>query len=305
MTTMGTPIANGHQLVPLAPAALQKHGPVSALPQRDDPGQSRTVPDSPGRWRHAVSAHRGWLAAVPIVLVNAVAFAGQLAFLRVHLPWPAAGQVLVAVTLESVAVYLAWQAHLALTAGDSALRLRLAAYSFALVIGVMNYSHYMAPHWRPTFAAVTFGLMSVSSPWLWSVHSRRVSRDALMAAGDIDPHAVRLGATRWLWHGYRSARVMRAATWAGEVNPARAIALVYPPAVPAVQPRVDKQADRQADKPGPRKAVPARTALDKAAAVIRDNPHLDKPEDKAELARLAGVSTKTVQRARNGAAKTP
>ena len=45
-----------------------------------------------------------------------------------------------AVTLESVAVYLAWQAHLALAADDSALRLRLAAYAFALVIGVMNYS---------------------------------------------------------------------------------------------------------------------------------------------------------------------
>jgi hypothetical protein len=163
--------------------------------------------------------------------VNAVAFCGQLAFLRARLPWPLAGQVLVAVTLESVAVYLAWQAHLALTAGDSALRLRLAAYGFALVIGVMNYSHWMAAGWRPTFAAVTFGLMSVSSPWLWSVHSRRVSRDALMAAGDLEPHAVRLGATRWLWHGYRSVRVMRAATWAGETNPARAIALVYPPAV--------------------------------------------------------------------------
>ena len=78
-------------------------------------------------------------------------------------------------------MYLAWQAHLALAADDSALRLRLAAYAFALVIGVMNYSHYMAAGWRPTFAAVTFGLMSVSSPWLWSVHSRRVSRDALKA----------------------------------------------------------------------------------------------------------------------------
>jgi hypothetical protein len=55
MTTMGhSPppggaIANGHQLVPLAPAALQKLGPVSALPQQDDPGQSRTSPDNPGR----------------------------------------------------------------------------------------------------------------------------------------------------------------------------------------------------------------------------------------------------------------
>jgi hypothetical protein len=198
--------------------------PSLAWPPPDKPGRHRTR-----RVTAAVTSHRGWLAAVPIVLVNAVAFCGQLAFLRVHLPWPLAGQVLVAVTLESVAVYLAWQAHLALVAGDSALRLRLAAYSFALVIGIMNYSHWMAPGWRPTFAAVTFGLMSVSSPWLWSVHSRRVSRDALLATGDLEKHAVRLGMTRWLLHTYRSARVMHRATWVGETNPARAIALVYPP----------------------------------------------------------------------------
>jgi hypothetical protein len=272
-------------------------GPVSSWPQQDEPG----------RWRHAVSAHRGWLAAVPIVLVNAVAFAGQLAFLRVHLPWRLPGQVLVAVTLESVAVYLAWQAHLALTAGDSALRLRLAAYSFALVIGVMNYSHYMAAGWRPTFAAVTFGLMSVSSPWLWSVHSRRVSRDALMAAGDIDPHAVRLGATRWLWHGYRSARVMRAATWAGEVNPARAIALVYPPAAAVVTPRHDSGHDSRDDrpprKPVTRKPAPAMTKQARAAVILRDNPGLKN----RELEALTGgdIDVRTFQRARNVPAKTP
>lgn len=286
MTTMGRhsppidgAIANGHQLVPLtiAPAMQGRQGgPVSSWPQQDDPGRWQHVASA----RHAVTSHRGWLAAVPIVLVNAVAFAGQLAFLQAHLPWRLPGQVLVAVTLESVAVYLAWQAHLALTAGDSALRLRMAAYSFALVIGVMNYSHYMTPHWRPTFAAVTFGLMSVSSPWLWSVHSRRVSRDALMAAGDIDPHAVRLGATRWLWHGYRSARVMRAATWAGEVNPARAIALVYPPDELVVAPRHDSDHDKKDDKP-PRKPAP-RKGTNK------------------ELAERAGVSVRTLQRRRNG-----
>src|SRR5947207_791316 len=105
MTTT-PPQANGHaRPVTLAPPRLPARGPVPGWPQ-DEPGQSRTAADDPGRWRHAVSAHRGWLAAVPIVLVNAVAFAGQLAFLRGHLPWVLAGQVLVAVTLESVAVYL-------------------------------------------------------------------------------------------------------------------------------------------------------------------------------------------------------
>lgn len=252
MTAAPPPQANGHAR------------PVTLAP--NEPERTRTTADNPGHhWRHAVSAHRGWLAAVPIVLVNAVAFAGQLAFLRTHLPWPAPGQVLVAVTLESVAVYLAWQAHLALAADDSALRLRLAAYAFAAVIGVMNYSHYMAPHWRPTFAAVTFGLMSVSSPWLWSVHSRRVSRDALKARGLIEPHAVRLGATRWLWHPALSFRVMRWAAWTGEADPARAIAGRFPAAAAtpaATDGDTGDSGGDKGDKPPPGLSVEAEAARD-------------------------------------------
>jgi hypothetical protein len=161
---------------------------------------------------------------VPIVAVNIVAFLGQLAYLSGHLAWPLAGQILVAATLESVAVYLAWQAHLALIADDAAFRLRLAAYAVAAVIGVMNYSHFAGPGWRPAFTAVAFGMCSVLSPWLWSVHSRRVSRDALKDRGLIEPHAVRLGGTRWAWHPLDSFRVMRRATWTGETDPVSAIA---------------------------------------------------------------------------------
>jgi hypothetical protein len=290
MTAAAPEHANGHVI--LAPLSLPEHGPVSGWPQ-DDPGRWQRVASA----RHAVAAHRGWLAAVPIVLVNAVAFAGQLAFLQAHLPWRLGGQVLVAVTLESVAVYLAWQAHLALAADDSALRLRLAAYSFALVIGVMNYSHYMAAGWRPTFAAVTFGLMSVSSPWLWSVHSRRVSRDALKERGLIEAHAVRLGATRWLWHPARSFRVMRWAAWTGEADPARAIAGRFPPAAATAD---DAPGDSEGDRPPPAwQSMPP--GGDKAAAIIRDNPLMKN----AEVAELAGCKARTVQRARNGAAKTP
>jgi hypothetical protein len=167
-------------------------------------------------------------AAVPLLLVNIVAFSGQLSYLRGHLRWPLAGQVTVALALESIAVFLALHAHVAALANDSALRLRLAAYAFAVAIGVMNYSHFAAPGWRPTFTAVAVGLMSASSPWLWAVHSRRVSRDALMARGLIEPHALRLGATRWLWHPVRSARVMWLATWTGIQSPAEAIAAAEP-----------------------------------------------------------------------------
>jgi len=292
----GEIVANGHAPALVAfviPAAMQG-GPVSPWPQQDEPG----------RWRHAVAAHRGWLAAIPIVLVNAVATGAQLGFWRAHLT--ATQAVFVALALESIAIYLAWMSHLAQLADDSALRLRLAAYGIALLIGTLNYSHFMLPGWRPDVAAVTFGLMSAISPWLWSVHSRRVSRDALKARGLIEAHAVRLGATRWLWHPVRSACVMWHATWLGENDPARAIAL----SAPAVRPE-DKARDSEADNVPdnlpdktaartPSRKVTARTALDKAADIIRRHPDWT---DNARVARAAGVSTKTVQRARNGTAE--
>lgn len=215
-------------------------------------------------------------AAVPVVLVNAVAFAGQLAFLREHLPWPLAGQIMVALALESVAIYLAWHAHLAQLANDSALRLRLGAYGFALVIAAMNYSHYMAPGWRPTFPAVAVGLMSAASPWLWSVHSRRVSRDRLMGAGLIEPHALRLGVTRWAWHPVRSAKVMWEATWEGVTDPAEALerypgkpskglpaaSRTSPSAAPPDRP---PQEGAPASRKAPRKAAVRPTDADRAA----------------------------------------
>jgi len=198
--------------------------------------QDQDQAPAPGRAHRAAAAiatHRAWLAAVPIVLVNAVAFTGQLAFLRAHLPIGLAGQVLVAVALESVAVYLAYHAHVAQLADDSAMRLRLAAYGWAAGIAVMNYSHWAA-HWRPTFAALAFAICSAASPWLWSVHSRRASRDTLKARGLIEPHAVRLGGTRWAWHPIKSTRVMSAATWTGENDPAAAIALAAAAELPEV-----------------------------------------------------------------------
>jgi hypothetical protein len=171
-------------------------------------------------------SRRAWLTAIPIIAVNAVAFYGQLAYLHTHLAAPDAIRVLVALTLESIAVYLAWMAHLALIADDSALRIRLAAYGMAVLIAVLNYSHYMRPGWRPTATAVIFGLCSVISPGLWSVYSRREARDRLKASGLIEAHAVRLGATRWAWHLYRCVRVMWAASWEGETDPGKVIALL-------------------------------------------------------------------------------
>lgn len=204
---------------------------------------------------HARRAPSAVLALIPLLLVNSVAFAGQLAFLRDHLGWPLPGDIAFALALESIAVYLAYHAHVALLADDSALRLRLAAYGFAAVIGAMNYSHY-SHHWRPTFAAVALGLLSASSPWLWGVHSRRASRDALMTAGLIERRALRLGSTRWLWHPIRSARVMWHATWTGERRVTEAIAVLdverqEPEPEPEPRPAIGAEPERPALPGGP------------------------------------------------------
>ena len=172
------------------------------------------------------------ILAVPLVFVNGVAFTGQLAFLRTHLSWPVIGDVMFAVSLESVAIFLAYMAHAALIGNDSSTRLRLASYAFGIAIGLMNASHYMH-NGRLTFAAIGLGLMSASSPFLWSVWSRRQSRDALIANDLIEGHAVRLGVNRWLWHPRKSFTVFRAATWEGEQNPIRAIETYSPVTVTA------------------------------------------------------------------------
>jgi hypothetical protein len=167
-------------------------------------------------------SRRAFVTAVPLILVNIVAISGQYAFLREHLPWPAIGAIIFAAALETVAIYLAYMAHVALLANDSAMRLRLSSYAFGLIAGAMNYSHY-APDGKPTFVAVATGIMSASSPWLWAVYSRRQSRDALAAAGLIETHAVRLGITRWLWHPRKAYNVFSLAAWSGEQNPQTAI----------------------------------------------------------------------------------
>ncbi|HEV2374586.1 MAG TPA: hypothetical protein VGS19_20790, partial [Streptosporangiaceae bacterium] len=90
-------VANGHApaLVPFAISPqlqVRQGGPMAPWPQ-------------PDKWQRAMSAvrqvaaHRGWLAAIPVVLVNAVAFYGQLAFLHNHLAAPSGVQALVAVAL--------------------------------------------------------------------------------------------------------------------------------------------------------------------------------------------------------------
>ncbi len=191
--------------------------------------------------------------------------------------------------------------------------MKLASYGFALVIAGLNYSHYSGPGWRPTFAAVAVALMSASSPWLWGVHSRRASRDQMIAAGLIEGRAVRLGATRWMWRPLRSARVMWYATWAGLTDPRQAIAewdarraaasgrtssVRHPAAAVA---RHDALALPSGDAPVARKSRATRKTAGRVSAAdteARALAEMARQPDLsgAELGRLLGASPRTGQR---------
>jgi hypothetical protein len=174
--------------------------------------------------KQKTAKRRAYITAIPLVLVNAVAFSGQFAYINDHFLWIPPAKVMFAIALESVALFLAYMAHQALMSEDSAYGLRLSSYAFGAVIGLMNYSHYAGPGMKPTFEAVATGLMSVASPWLWGIYSRRQSRDQLKAKGLIEPRAVKLGVFRWLMFPGRAWKVFRLSVWLNINRPDEAIA---------------------------------------------------------------------------------
>jgi hypothetical protein len=189
-----------------------------------DPADRAPAPTTPtttaarGRDRRRDAA-----LALPLILVNATAILGQVGWANDHLTHHVlALAVLFAATVESIGVYLSYEAHAALLAGEAALKLRLGSYALAAVAGGLNYSHYAAHTWHPTVAAVTFGLLSSVSPWLWSIRSRSLHRQALHTAGLIDRRSARFAAAKWLHFPIRTLRAHRHAVDTGEQQERRA-----------------------------------------------------------------------------------
>jgi hypothetical protein len=185
--------------------------------------------DTPGTAVHQDRSRARWAALIaPLLLVNGVAGWGQTAWALEHVTPHLVLAVAVAVTIESIGVYLAFEAHSALMAGDAALRLRLGSYLVGLLAGTLNYWHFAPTPVHPTAEAVTFGVLSAVSPWLWAIRSRSLSREQLRAQGLIDPRSVKFTSAQWLWFPVQSLRALRQAVWAGETNPAKARELVVP-----------------------------------------------------------------------------
>lgn len=135
------------------------------------------------------------LMYVPLLLVNAAAVYGQVAFFYEQVApdgWPTPGKialsVVIAGAIESMAVYVGWHAHNALMikASATAARLRRASYLIAGVVAGINYWHFAGEGLTPTAASVAFGLLSLMSPWLWGLHTRRAQHVQLTREGAVD-----------------------------------------------------------------------------------------------------------------------
>lgn len=163
----------------------------------------------------------------PLILVNSVAIYGQVMWAQKHitngLPHPLIAAVFFASALEMIGIYLAYEAHAALMAGDASGKLRTASYMVGILVGGLNYAHYSGKDLDPTAPAVAFGLLSMISPWLWSIRSRARNRDRLREMGMIDGRAAHFTAARWIHFPLRTLKAFRASVWAGDADPVRAI----------------------------------------------------------------------------------
>lgn len=161
--------------------------------------------------------------AVPLLLVNSAAVYGQAGWAYDHLTHVVVLAILFAASIESIGIYLAYEAHAALMAGDASARLRFGSYLVGALAGTLNFAHFADPHYRPNPLAVTFGVLSSISPWLWSIRSRSMNRDRLRELGQIDPRAVRFSLLRWVLFPVRTSQAFRGAIWHGIVEPTKAV----------------------------------------------------------------------------------
>src|SRR4051812_130872 len=129
------------------------------------------------------------VAVAPLLLMNALTVYGQGSFAYADVApesWPMVGRLVLAVmfalSVESIALYVGWHAHdaLLLKSRGTARTLRRSSSLIARVVAAMNYSHFAAPDGGVTAAAIAFAMLSLLSPWVWGLHTRRQARLQLL-----------------------------------------------------------------------------------------------------------------------------
>ena len=167
----------------------------------------------------------------PLIVVNALTVYGQLAYAYESIApatWPVGARVILsigfALAVESVALYIQWHAHdaLLLRSHSTARSLRRTSFLVALIVGAMNYSHFTVKLDKPTAAGIAFGMLSLLSPWMWGLHSRRQARIQLLKERRVDDAGAEFSTTRKRMFPVRSWMAYRWSIDQNETDPVRA-----------------------------------------------------------------------------------
>jgi hypothetical protein len=156
-----------------------------------------------------------WRTVAPITLVTGFAVFGQFSWGLTELrqDWAVATIAIAAgaaAAFEAISLYVQWHAHDALLRGDkpTAAWLRRCSYLLAGIAAAVNYSHF-SDGWQPTPAAVVFAVFSLSSPWLWGLHTRRENNKQLRRQGRIDDTGALFSPERWRHFPWRTLGARR------------------------------------------------------------------------------------------------
>lgn len=157
----------------------------------------------------------------PLVIITTLAIVGQFGYMRKHLEptFPGfAGVIaaLVALGLESIALFLGLHAMKALRRKDSASGLLFAATIVSGLVAYMNFENFADTNGSFTHASWAFGLFSFVGPFVWRIKIRSDHRDELAANDEIDKRGLKLPRVMWIMHPVLSFQVYRHAAWTGE-----------------------------------------------------------------------------------------
>ena len=165
----------------------------------------------------------------PLLIVTACAMYGQIAFAVDAMSPPSMAfplrlliAVVVAVGVESMALYVQWHAHDALLrkATATAARRRRASYAIALAVAGVNFAHFYKVS---VPAAVVFALFSAAGPWLWGMHTRRLQHLQLRQEGKLDEAGAVFSAERWRHFPLRTLGARRWSIDYGITDPRMAV----------------------------------------------------------------------------------
>lgn len=157
----------------------------------------------------------------PLLIITTLAVVGQFGYMSKHLEptFPGFGKVvaaLVAVGLESIALFLGLHAMKALRRKDSAAGLLLSATIVSGLVSYMNFENFASANGDFTHASWAFGLFSFVGPFIWRTKIRSDHRNELAANDEIDRRGIKLPRTMWSMHPIKSYKVYRLAAWTGQ-----------------------------------------------------------------------------------------